>query len=703
MPQHGRSGRTLAFVPLALAFSAFACRDAVVPGGDWIAADGKPVYATEGGIVRERGQWYLWGLDRSRNNSTFEAVNLYRSPDLVHWTFVKQILKHSSNALIDNNATVERAKLLRNPKTGKWVMWMHYEGHNAYSVAEVAYATADSIDGDFVFQDHFRPMNLDSRDLNVYQDDDGSAYLLCTTLGNQDVSLFSLDSTYTKVVKEVYRGSASNNFQCEGHSIVKSGGRYFWIMSLCSGWDFNDNHYFYASNLAGPWTSGGNIAPSGAKTFESQVGWALPMPGNNGTDFVFMGDRWSVPNFSMSRMVMLPMKVSGTALSLSWQDRWYPGDTGWTAGAPYLPDGVYEIKVRGSGKVLQPKDGATGSAHVVQMADAGSDAQKWRIENQGGASFRITNVGSGLRLDVNGGSRDTGANLLQYADNGNPNQRWHILASDSAWWRLVNLNTLEKAAQVAGASTADGAEIVLGNFAYGKHQEFELVPVDSVVSGASYELVARHSGKAATIRSDGSLVQSTDAGSAGQIFQFVARERGTWSIVQGGKALRLADDAIGEGAVPLLGADTGRAARWTVSDAGGGWWAISNGCSGRNLDVDGGPSATGEGVKILAYRYWASTNQQWKLKKTTPSVIATRSYSAVRIFRSPQGLVLQTPYGISDLELTDLGGRRHWRSESMDPGTRQIPMAETGVYILSWKESGHPRRTLIPGSLRGAP
>ena len=120
-------------------------------------------------------------MDRSLNNYTFEAVNLYSSPDLVHWTFVRRILTKSSNALLSNGATVERAKILRNPRTGQFVMWMHYEGHDPYNVAEVAYATSPTIDGDYVFKDHFRPLGLDSRDLNVYQDSDGSAYLLCTT------------------------------------------------------------------------------------------------------------------------------------------------------------------------------------------------------------------------------------------------------------------------------------------------------------------------------------------------------------------------------------------------------------------------------------------------------------------------------------------------------------------------------------------
>lgn len=685
---------------------ASSCRDAVVPGGDWIAADGKVISATEGGIIQVDGSWYMWGLDRSKNNSTFIAVVLYKSTDLVHWTFVKQILKASSNALIDNNATVERAKILRNPKTGKFVMWMHYEGHNAYNVAEVAYATADAIDGDFVFQDHFQPLGIDSRDLNVYQETDGSAYLLCTTKGNQNVSLFSLDSTYTKVVKEVFRGNASDKFACEGHSIVKSGGVYFWLMSWCTGWNFNDNHYYTATSLAGPWTSRGNIATAGANTFESQVGWAFPMPGANGVDFVFMGDRWSVNDFSNSRMVMLPMRAGGTSLAMSWYDRWYPDDTGWTAGVSSLPDGVYQIKVRGSGKFLQPSGGSTASgAAVVQSASSGAESQKWRIENQGGSNFRITNVASGMRLEVSGASSSVGAKVEQYTDNGAANQRWHLVQTDSAWWRFVNVGTLGKAMVVDGASSADGAALVLGTFSRDATQEFELVPVNGITSGSSYELVARNSGKAATFRPDGSLVQSADSTKPGQVFQVVSKGQGRFGILQGDRALQVKDASIAEGADLVLGPDTGLGARWNISDAGAGWYSITNACTGKSIDVDGGASATSEGNAIRQYKYYATTNQQWKLKSAPASGLPGRlseSVAQVSVRLGSDGRTLRIDAGRSRIDRVSIltpRGRSLLDDGSSFEGSRALeaPVALRGLCLVRIHGEGIDRTVRLVG------
>jgi hypothetical protein len=215
----------------------------------------------------------------------------------------------------------------------------------------------------------------------------------------------------------------------------------------------------------------------------------------------------------------------------------------------------------------------------------------------GGSNFRVTNVASGFRLEVVGASSTAGAVVDQYTDDGGSNQRWHLVRSDSAWWRFVNVGTLGKAMVVQGASTADTAAVVLGTFSYGTTQEFELDPVDGVVSGTTYELLARSSGKAATTRpADGSVVQATDAGLPTQAFVATARSQGRFTFKQGAKFLDVVDDSIGDAAKLVLGSDSGLSGQWTVDDAGSGWYSIVNACSGRSLDVYGGAIATADGT-----------------------------------------------------------------------------------------------------------
>lgn len=589
----------------------------IVPAGDWRDTKGNLIAATEGGIIKVDDLYYLWGMDRSKSNYAFVGINLYSSADLKNWTFVNQILKKTSHTDLNNDAIVERAKLLHNKKTGQFVIWMHYEGHNAYSVAEVAYATCSTIGGNYTFQKHFRPMEIDSRDLNVYQDDDGKAYLICTTKGNQNVSLFELDANYTGIVKELYRGSASNDMECEGHAIIKTGGYYFWLMSWCTGWDFNDNRYFYSRTLAGPWTSGGNIATSNTHTYESQVGFAVPVVGSAGTTFLYMGDRWSVNNFAMSRINLLPMTVSGTKLSMAWNDQWnIDTQTGsWAVGAQNFVNGVYKITAKHSGKVL----GTNGSA-VQQQTYTGATSQHWRIQNLGASFFRITNVESGKVFDVSGASRTAGAKVLQYAWSDAYNQKWQIHDDGKGYHRLVSVNTLGKALQVMGKSTANGTDAELGDFNYSDHQLWQITAVNpNIVSGKSYKIINRGSGKVLDGSSGGALVQNTSNNGANQAWTLTDLNNGYYAIsnVANGKYVDNGQSVNNLEPVTQKAATSDYSQQWQTVEVSTGYYKLVNRMSGKLLDNKDGVAT--DGNPMIQYSDYSSTNtnQQWSFQLAT--------------------------------------------------------------------------------------
>lgn len=691
-----RARRAALLLLCAVVSSWAACREPVVPGGDWVDDRGKVVSATEGGIIQIDGKWYMWGIDRSRDNHAFHGINLYVSTDLVHWTYVKQILRRDSDPALDKDAVVERAKILHNKKTGQFVIWMHYEGWNAYSVAEVAWATSDKIDGDFKLQGHYRPMDIDSRDLNVYQDDDGKAYLICTTKGNQNVSLFELDGNYTKIVREVYRGAASNDMECEGHAIVKSAGTYYWMMSWCTGWDFNDNRYFTSKSLAGPWSAGKGLAVSGTHTYESQVGWAFAMPGNDGANFVYMGDRWSVNDFSLSRMVMLPAVVSGGALSVSWMDRWYPGrDSGWIRGEPWFQSGVYKIRSRATGKVLAVPN-KTSAARLEIVTDSGTPSQRWKLENLGNSEYRFASVHSGMRMDVSDESREVGAGLLQYAASDKWNQKWHLVRSEGSWWRLVAANTLGKVAEVAGASSAEHAKLALGSYKWADNQEWEIVPVAPLANGTSYHLLAAHSGKALTTTESGMVQRSVAPRAGTQIWKARSLGSGWWAFEQDGKRLAVASDSLLDGAPLALVSDTGAATRWQVVDDGTGNHQIVNGCSGKSLDVDGGATSTADDAKVLQYRNWDTKNQRWTFRETESSAVGGAKIAPVGWTISVHGRDVRVdgPAVATRIEVSDLSGRR----VAVVPGVGDfaIPATVQGTVVVRAIPDGPTMMAVLP-------
>ena len=475
-------------VALALMLCSFTSAHAqttLYPGGDWYDTNGNIVNAVEGGIMKVGNLYYLWGMDRSQNNYTFRGVNLYSSPDLKTWTFVNTILSNASHPDIASGSVVERPKLLHNTSTGQFVLWVHYEGWNAYATSEVGYATSSTIGGNYTWRGHYRPLGLDSKDMNVFKDTDGKAYMISSISNNSQVVIMELNSSYTGHVREVYRGSGANTssgFGCEGHALIKTGGVYYLIESMCSGWDFNDNRYYTATSLAGPWTLRGLIAPSGAKTYQSQVTNAFPVTGSSGTTFVYVGDRWSTGNYSMTRLILLPLQISGTSLSLPWYDRWTINtSTGtWSGGSAINYSGQYRIVNRNSGKVMDVPGWSTADhTQIKQYTWNGGANQKWTIQNLGRGEYRIVNVHSGKSLDNPGSSRTVGTNVIQYSSNNNFSQKWHIIPCNGGYYRFVSVNTLGKTLGVSNASQSNSAGVVLSLFNFANDQQWQLESVST--------------------------------------------------------------------------------------------------------------------------------------------------------------------------------------------------------------------------------
>ena len=80
-------------------------------------------------------------------------------------------------------------------------------------------------------------------------------------------------------------------------------------------WEKNDNFYFTASAIEGPWSRQGGFAPEGSLTFYSQTTFVLPLIRSGDTIPMFMGDRWSFPHqASAATYVWMPMQVDGEKL-----------------------------------------------------------------------------------------------------------------------------------------------------------------------------------------------------------------------------------------------------------------------------------------------------------------------------------------------------------------------------------------------------
>lgn len=116
------------------------------------------------------------GEDKT-DGSAFQNINCYSSANLVEWTYVNALLSLTSSGDLGPSRVVERPKVIYNDDTETYVMYLHIDS-SSYGEAKVGVATSDSVCGDYTYHGSFQPLGFQSRDIGLFKDDDGSAYLL---------------------------------------------------------------------------------------------------------------------------------------------------------------------------------------------------------------------------------------------------------------------------------------------------------------------------------------------------------------------------------------------------------------------------------------------------------------------------------------------------------------------------------------------
>ena len=283
---------------------------AIYSGTPWVDQNGKTVSAHAANIIKDKGKYYLFGEAHTDTSNAFVGFNCYSSPDLYNWRFESMALPQQKSGKLGPNRVGERPKVLRCPKTGEYIMLMHCDTMG-YTDQYIGYATANSITGPYTFHGPllFKGAPIKKWDMGSFQDRDGSGYLLVHG-GN----IFKLSDDYKSVTEQVLKDLAPD---CESPALFRKGNIYFQLMSNKTSWERNDNYYYTAASLKGPWTSRGLLAPKGMLTWNSQTTFVLPIEGTKDTTYMFMGDRWAYPRqASSATYVWQPLTISGTSLSM---------------------------------------------------------------------------------------------------------------------------------------------------------------------------------------------------------------------------------------------------------------------------------------------------------------------------------------------------------------------------------------------------
>lgn len=290
---------------------------AIYSGVPWFDNHGKVVSAHGANIIKDNGRFYLFGEAHSDTSNAFVGFNCYSSADLNNWKFENVALPIQGSGKLGPNRVGERPKVMKSSSTGEYIMYMHADTLG-YKDQFVGYATSKNIIGPYTFRGPllFNGKPIKKWDMGTFQDNDGSGYIL---LHGGDI--YKLSDDYKSITEHVNKAMISG---FESPLIFRKDSIYFFLGSDLTGWERNDNYYYTASSLKGPWTRRGFFAPEGTLTWNSQCTFVLAIEGSKDTTFMYMGDRWSFPKqASAATYVWQPLRVNGTVISMSqYQDAW---------------------------------------------------------------------------------------------------------------------------------------------------------------------------------------------------------------------------------------------------------------------------------------------------------------------------------------------------------------------------------------------
>lgn len=350
----------------------------ITPGQEWPDRKGEHINAHGGGLLFHEGKYYWYGENRPARGFTTEVgVEVYSSSDLMNWEDEGVALAVSEEAGhdIERGCIMERPKVVRNPKTGKFVMLFHLElKGKGYAAARVGFAESDSPVGPFRFIRSLRPnagkwptdfsrrdirkskklkeadykewwtpewreairegllLARDvpggqmSRDMTVYVDDDGKAYHIYSAEENLTLNLAELTDDYLDYTGRYVRIAPGG--QNEAPTIFKRDGVYWMITSGCTGWAPNEARMFKAASLWGPWEQLPSpfVGKDAKKSFHTQGTYIFKVEGTE-DGFVFMADRWNPQSLKNSRHIWLPIDFEADGMPvIRWVDSWSPKD-----------------------------------------------------------------------------------------------------------------------------------------------------------------------------------------------------------------------------------------------------------------------------------------------------------------------------------------------------------------------------------------
>lgn len=295
-------------------------------GTMWLDTDGNPIQAHGGMIEKFDGIYYWYGENKAgetvlKENGLhrvdFIGFSCYSSADCISWKNEGLVLKASDQpgSPLHKSRVGERPKVLYNEKSRKYVMWFHLDSHD-YMTAHTGVAVADRPTGPFQFVREMCPNRFDSRDMTLFKDTDGKAYLIYSSDWNKTLRIAQLTDDYLDV-----NGVYSHAFpeqEREAPAIFIKDGLYYMITSGCTGWEPNNALFGISHNIFSGWKLIGDPC-TGENARQTYFGQSTYVFEKDGRHYLML-DHWNPSNLKESGYSILPVQADNGHLTVSFQE-----------------------------------------------------------------------------------------------------------------------------------------------------------------------------------------------------------------------------------------------------------------------------------------------------------------------------------------------------------------------------------------------
>lgn len=290
-------------------------------GIPWFDQNGDVVNAHGACIIKEGDRYYLFGEYKTNDDNKYIGFSCYSTQNFYEWKYEGPALPAYADGLLGPNRIGERVKVIKSPKTGKFIMLMHTDNQK-YCDPCIGLAVSDRINDEYAFIGPllYNGQPIRKWDMGTFVDDDGTAYLL-THEGN----IYKLNDDYTEAVELMTKDMAPGG---ESPAMYKNDGIYYAMFSNKTSWERNDNYYLTARSLSGPWEYKGLFCPEGSLTFNTQCSFVFDYMGEKGNVPIYLGDRWSYPKQAASAtLVLLPLSFCDGKMNINeYYPIWSPDD-----------------------------------------------------------------------------------------------------------------------------------------------------------------------------------------------------------------------------------------------------------------------------------------------------------------------------------------------------------------------------------------